>query len=185
VTGAVAPAIPTLHTERLVLRAWTAADVGAWDAVGAHPEVAPWIGVTGGLDPAAAWRSVAFHLGHWALRGYGQWVVERAADAVFLGRAGLYQPQGWVGLEVGWVIDPAHWSNGYATEAGRAALAWGFDTLDDDEVVSLTRVDNHRSRRVMAKLGLELRRELEHAGQPHVLYGITRQRWRQLQGAET
>ncbi len=173
----ISSTIPSLDTERLRLRGWTEDDVDDWNVVGAHPDVAPWIGVTSGPDRAAAWRSVAFHLGHWALRGYGQWVVERRDDGAFLGRAGLWQPEGWVGLEVGWTITPDAWGNGYATEAGRASLGWAFATLPDDEVVSLTRVDNIRSRRVMEKLGLQLRRHLEHAGQPHVLYGISRERW--------
>lgn len=176
-------AIPVLETDRLRLRGWTSGDIPAWDVVAAHPDVAPWIGVTSdGPDRAAAWRNVAYTLGHWALRGYGQWVVERRSDGAFLGRAGLYQPEGWVGLEVGWTITPEAWGNGYATEAGRASLRWAFATLPDDEVVSLTRSDNVRSRLVMEKLGLQLRRELEHAGQPHVLYGISRARWAQLDG---
>lgn len=69
---------------------------------------------------------MALHCGHWALRGYGQWVVERKADATLLGRCGLWNPEGWPGLELGWKVARGAWGDGYATEAARAAMHWAF-----------------------------------------------------------
>jgi RimJ/RimL family protein N-acetyltransferase len=169
--------IPELRTERLRLRGWTERDVDALDAITTDERVAPWIGLSPGSDPPGTWRAVAAMLGHWVLRGYGLWAVEDATEGTLFGRAGLYQPRGWPGLEVGWTIAADAWGNGYATEAGAAALEWGFTALAVDEIVSMTLPDNVRSRRVMEKLGLSYLRDHEHAGRRHVLYAITRATW--------
>ena len=70
-----------------------------------------------------------------------------------MGRAGLYFPEGWPGLEVGWTLARSRWGQGLATEAGRAAVDWAFAELDADRVISLIAPDNHRSRRVAERLG--------------------------------
>ena len=54
-----------------------------------------------------AWRSMAVAAGHWVLRGYGMWVVERKSDGAVVGRVGLINPEGWPGLEVGWTLGRA------------------------------------------------------------------------------
>ena len=63
---------------------------------------------------------MALFIGHWALRGYGIWVVER--EGALIGRIGLWQPEGWPGLEVGWLLGRDAWGHGYATEAARASM---------------------------------------------------------------
>ena len=57
-------------------------------------------------------------------------------------------------LEIGWRLAPAFWGRGYATEGAAAALAFAFETLGRDEVVSMTSVVNLRSQRVMQRLGM-------------------------------
>ena len=57
-------------------------------------------------------------------------------------------------VEIGWRLSPEHWGRGYATEAARAALVFGFETLQLDEIVSFTVPENLRSRRVMEKIGM-------------------------------
>lgn len=168
--GAGTP-IPALHTERLVLRGFGEADLDGFAAISADPEVMEFVGRGRTLDRQEAWRAIAFFLGHWSLRGFGQWALEQRATGQLIGRAGLHRPEGWPGLEVGWLLDREHWGAGYATEAGRAALAWAAAELGAREVVSVIEPGNGRSIRVAERLGLE------RAGPVEVL-GIAAELWR-------
>lgn len=96
---------------------------------------------------------MASALGHWALRGYGQWVLTLKDSGEVIGRSGLYNPEGWPGLEVGYVIAPEHQGRGYATEAARAALRYAVDVVRAERVISLILVGNVSSQRVAEKLG--------------------------------
>ncbi|HEX2084604.1 MAG TPA: GNAT family N-acetyltransferase, partial [Solirubrobacteraceae bacterium] len=119
--------IPTLATERLTLRPFENEDLDAWAAIVGDPEVAEFIG--GVRDRAEAWMRMAAYHGHWVLRGYGQWAVVETESSRFVGRCGLWNPEGWPELEVGWTLARDVWGRGYATEAGRAAVAWGRSAL--------------------------------------------------------
>ncbi len=114
--------VPRLETERLLLREWRDGDLDVYAELCADPEVMRFLG--GPVERAQAWRTMALMAGHWSLRGYGNWVLERRADARLIGRAGLWAPDGWPGTEVGWTLARDAWGAGYATEAGRAAMAW-------------------------------------------------------------
>jgi RimJ/RimL family protein N-acetyltransferase len=170
----VSPALPPpdLHTERLLLRAWRDEDLGAYAAICADPEVMRHIGGT--LNRAQAWRQMALHAGHWALRGYGNWAVERRHDHQLLGRVGLWNPEGWPGLEVGWTLARHAWGHGYATEAARAAIEWAWTTLHAQRLISVIGPENASSIRVAEGLGMRRLRESTLNGQPVAIYGIDR-----------
>ena len=77
-------------------------------------------------------------------------------------------------VEVGWSIHPDRWGEGFAPEAARASVAWGFEVCDLEEIVSFAVPDNARSRRVMEKIGMRPTGTIERASLPHVLYSIRR-----------
>lgn len=84
------------------------------------------------MPPDRAWHAVAEMLGHWALRGFGQWAITDRVSGEVLGRAGLYEPEGWSGTELGWLLDRSHRGNGLAPEAAQLAVALAWETLEVD-----------------------------------------------------
>ena len=143
--------IPTLITERLVMRGHRAEDADAFAATSADDEVMRWVGGT--MDRPTAWRHMATLVGHWSLRGYGRWALELRDTGELVGNAGLWYPEGWPDTEVGWTLAREHWGHGYATEAAKAALDWGWRELDLDRIVSIIAPANERSQAVARRLG--------------------------------
>jgi RimJ/RimL family protein N-acetyltransferase len=144
---------PRLRTERLLLREFRPDDVEPHHAMSQDEEVQRFLGGLKAEDEAFA--NLATHAGHWALRGYGGFVVERLEDGAFLGRIGFYEPPGWPQTEVGWKLARAAWGHGYATEAARAVIGFGFTALDLPELCSLIVPDNTGSAAVAQRLGYE------------------------------
>lgn len=144
--------IPRLETDRLILRAFREEDLDGWAAIMGDGDVMTFLGGKA-LGRADAWRQMATTLGHWALRGYGMWAVERKADGAVMGRVGLLNPEGWTGLEVGWTFGKAFWGQGYATEAGAAAMRYAFLTQPVDHIVSNIDAKNIPSQKVALRLG--------------------------------
>ncbi|HVV64656.1 MAG TPA: GNAT family N-acetyltransferase [Rhizomicrobium sp.] len=172
--------IPHLETERLILRGLKQEDFEALAEIMADPDVARYL--TGEpLTRAEAWRSLAVALGHWRLRGYGVWAVERKTDGAFLGRVGMINPEGWPGLEIGWTLGKPHWGNGYATEAARAAMSYAFCTQPVDRLISCIDPDNLASQRVAQRLGETRgeRRILQIAGKDYTvdIWSVARADW--------
>jgi len=78
----------------------------------------------------------------------------RRSDGEFIGFVGLNEPRFRPGVEIGWRLTRSAWGNGYATEAARAVLAFAFDELRLDEVISFTSTTNVASQRVMERIGM-------------------------------
>jgi RimJ/RimL family protein N-acetyltransferase len=127
---------------------------------------------------------------HLEEEGWGLWAVEVAGGASFIGFVGLARPSFEAhftpAVEVGWRLAREHWGHGYATEAGKAALGYGFAELGLDEIVSFTSPLNEPSWRVMERLGMtrDPADDFEHprvaVGHPlrlHLLYRLSRAAW--------
>lgn len=166
--------IPTLSTERLIMRPFRDDDIDAFAEICADPEVMRYLPGGEPLSRADAWRQMAYIMGHWQLKGFGFWALEEKATGRLVGRAGLQHPEGWPGFEAGWTLGRPYWGNGYATEAARQALRYAFDVLGRDHVISLIRPGNAASIRVAERLGERLEGEVEVAGGPALVYGIHR-----------
>lgn len=164
--------VPRLETPRLSLRGWRESDFAPHAAMSADEKVMRYLG--GVMDGPQSWRNMALYAGHWVLRGYGIWVVERRDDGVMLGRIGLWNPEGWLGLEVGWALARAAWGHGYATEAARTAMEWAWTVLEAERLISLIHPENAPSIRVAERLGMGALRNETLAGQSVVLFGTER-----------
>lgn len=170
-------AIPNLETERLTLRSFREADVTALFELSQDPDVMRYVGDRRVPTLQEAWRAVAGWIGHWALRGYGQWAIEERSSGRFIGRAGIINPADWPGPEVGYLLGRQWWGRGYATEAANAAMDWGFREIGFEHLISLIDPANTASIAVATRLGESLRGEAEVMGNRVLLYGITRAEW--------
>jgi RimJ/RimL family protein N-acetyltransferase len=163
-----------LDTPRLLLRLPEERDLDAFVEIHEDPEVLQYLHTMGdAAGRAAGWRTLAMILGHWQLRGFGQWTVVERSTGDVIGRVGLWSPEGRPAVELGWLIRRSHWNRGFATEAGLAAIDFGFGRCRLTHLTSSIRSDNHRSIRVAEKLGQSLeRREPADEGGETLVYGI-------------
>jgi RimJ/RimL family protein N-acetyltransferase len=155
------------------MRPFEEGDLDAFAAIVADPEVVRFLG-SGPLTREEAWRQIALYLGHERLRGWSLNAVVEKPTGRLLGRCGLWQPEGWPGLEVGWALGRFAWGQGFATEAAAAWRDWAFDHLRVPELISVIHRDNSRSVRVAERIGHNLLREIEFKGSPCLVYGQTR-----------
>jgi RimJ/RimL family protein N-acetyltransferase len=163
-----------LETDRLKLRMWRESDLDDYAEMSADPAVMRYLGGGKLLTRAEAWRSMAFFVGHWQLRGYGHWAVEEKMSGRMIGRIGFLNPEGWPGFEIGWTLARHAWGKGYATEGAKRALAYAFNELDRRHVISLIHPENTPSMRVAERLG-EKREGSARVNEIDVLvYGIDR-----------
>jgi RimJ/RimL family protein N-acetyltransferase len=165
----------TLRTERLNLRPFRESDLDDYARICADPEVVRHVGTP--FSRAEAWLHIATMLGHWQLRGFGMWAVEDRCSSALIGRIGFYEPEGWPGLELGWMLARNWWGQGLATEGAGAALAFAFATLRKSHVISLIRPDNIASIRIAEKLGERPQGCSRALGAEALVYGIRREDW--------
>jgi RimJ/RimL family protein N-acetyltransferase len=174
---------PELQTERLLLRRWIDTDRAPFAAMNADPLVMAHFEAT--LPPAASETWLDQMDARFDATGYGLWAVERRSDGRWLGMTGLAAPTFEAAfmpcVEVGWRFAAEHWGHGYATEAARAAIDYGFSVIGLREIVSFTTAGNRRSRAVMERLGMVRdpaddfdypRLPEGHPQRPHVLYRL-------------
>jgi RimJ/RimL family protein N-acetyltransferase len=177
-----------IQTPRLKLRQWQADDYAPFAVMSADPIVMECFPSVLAADQSNAMADkIQTKI---ARQGWGWWAVEILETGAFAGFVGLSRPGYPLPfapcVEVGWRLDKAFWGQGYATEAGNAALDFGFNTLKLDEIVSFTAVPNVRSQAVMQRLGMRNTGEnFQHPMVPegdrlceHVLYKITQDQWR-------
>jgi len=177
--------VTALATDRLVLRQWEDDDLIPFVALNADPEVMEHFPAP--LPPEQSADLVGRHRALLDAGKPGLFAVEVQETGDFIGFVGLAVPAFTAHftpcVEIGWRLARTAWGKGYATEAGRAVLTHGFETLGLDEIVSFTTRANLRSRAVMERLGMtrDLAEDFEHPalepGDPlrtHVLYRLRR-----------
>jgi len=172
-------------TERTVLRDWRDSDLEAFASLNADPEVMRWF-------PSTLSRVQSDELAErirtkLAARGWGLWALEVPGVSEFCGFVGLNDVPFDAGfspaVEIGWRLNRASWGKGYASEAARACLDYGFGELGLHEIVSFTTTGNQRSRSVMERIGMtrDADGDFDHPSVPegnilrrHVLYRLGR-----------
>lgn len=174
-----------VRTERLRLVPITERHADELSLLHRDPAVAEWHGGEWTEEYASDWARRAARA--WADEGVHKWIAYRLSDGALVGRGGLswHVLDGERHLELGWTVLGGLWGNGYATEIGRAGLAYAFERLSAKGVVAFTERHNRRSRAVMERLGMRYLKDFTAPGlvegatavqpnAPFVLYGLDR-----------
>ena len=173
---------PLIETARLKLRPWCGADIAPNSAMLSDPGTARFIAADGKpvTTELAGWRNAAVMSGHWALHGFGMFVVEEKSSGHFVGRVGPWFPPGWPGFEVGWGIASGFRGKGYAVEAARASIDWSFATFDLDRIVHCIDQENTASQAVARRLGAEKGHAFDLFGHVADVWITSRDKWQAL-----
>lgn len=142
--------IPTLTTDRLILRAPRLSDFDAWQGYYTSPRS---VHEGGPFDHAQAYRIWAADVALWQLRGYGPFGVDDRATGAHLGDVGIYQAADYPAPELGWFVLPEAEGRGIALEAATAVLHWLRDTTDWPHVTNMIDPANTRSVALGLRLG--------------------------------
>ena len=167
--------VPVLETERLKLRPHRADDLAHCAALWADPAVVRHISGRP-FTTEEVWSKILRYVGHWALLGYGYWVVEDKATGAFIGEVGFadfrrdIEPSLDDMPELGWVLASRAHGKGYATEAARAALAWAERHFGAKPIACIIAPENHASIRVAEKCGFQLRQLTAYKGEPTLMF---------------
>jgi RimJ/RimL family protein N-acetyltransferase len=173
------PMDPVIETERLLLRRWRDADVAPNTEMLGDPAAARFITSDGKAvtDAFVGWRNAAIMAGHWALHGFGLFVVEEKQTGRYVGRVGPWFPVGWPGFEVGWGIAKGFRGKGYAVEAASVSIDWAFGCFEIDRIVHCIRPENVASQKVAQRLGATIERQVELFDHVTDLWVTQREAW--------
>jgi [ribosomal protein S5]-alanine N-acetyltransferase len=172
-----------IETPRLVLRQWKASDYEPYIQLNLDSDVMEFFPSVATRDETLA--QIDRFIAHIDQYGYGFFAVERKDNGQFIGFTGLSHPRFEASftpcVEIGWRLRKANWGRGFATEAAKACLEFGFDSIWLDEIYAFTSVHNKRSEQVMIKARMVKQGEFEHPLiqdehflKPHLLYKISR-----------
>jgi ribosomal-protein-alanine N-acetyltransferase len=146
--------IPTIRTAQLTLRPILSSDAATLHSIYQTDGVLKYFPYPAPPPLEKVERFVTYQQTHWEKFGYGNWAVTIHDDDAIIGWAGLQYLPETDETEVGYLLDKACWGKGYATEATRASLDFGFTNFDFPEIIALVHPDNLASLRVATKCGL-------------------------------
>ena len=165
----VAGAVPTLETERLVLRAPQLSDFDTYARIVASPR-ARYLTVMSRED---AWYDFAQMIAIWSLRGHGLWSVEAKVGGQLLGFVVLgFEPED-PEPELGFIFTEEGEGHGYAFEAASTARDFAFGQLGWNTLASFVAKGNSRSQRLAERLGATIEREISETDGTTLVYRHT------------
>lgn len=172
-----------IETNRLILRTWGDNDINDYYLLNQDPKVVEFLLKMSSIEQSKEFiecMNDQFHA-----RGYTIFAMEEKQSGILIGFTGLNAPK-WHAhftpcVEIGWRLSSKFWGNGYATEAARSVLDYGFKECALKEILAWTVPANLRSIRVMEKIGMEhdINGDFNHPEVPeghelskHILYRI-------------
>jgi ribosomal-protein-alanine N-acetyltransferase len=175
VDGGSCLSIVTLETARLVLRGFQPDDIEPYAAlIFADSEVMRYLPKRDTPARERAERTMDFFNEHWTQYPNGPWAVQLRETGELIGHCGLRFIPDIGETEVLYAFGKDFWGNGYATEAARASVDFGFEQAMLQRIVALADPANTASRRVMKKCGLTFEKETHLFGMDVVYYAVDR-----------
>ena len=167
-----------IETERLLLRPFTPADLDALASLNADPDVMRYI--ADGKPQSRAQTEIRLNevLDHWQQHGFGLFTAIEKTSGDFVGFCGLKYLNTSSEIEVGYRLAKRFWRRGLATEAARASLRYGFETLGLDRIVAVVQPENAASCRVIEKIGLRYEKDARFYDTDVKYFTITRDQYR-------
>lgn len=159
--------IPTIETERLILRAHRLSD---FEPIAAHWALERTQYIGGPLTRQEAFQAFSADAGQWILRGYGMWIVEEKSSRKTAGWIGFYEPERYDETEIGWILLEEFEGKGLAFEAVSAARAYGAEHFDIHAPCSFIATPNLRSIALAEKLGATREEQREGPKGPFYVY---------------
>ena len=156
--------IPTIKTDRLILRPFTERDAEELRRILAQEGVLRYFPTTDPPPLDRVQKLIASQLQHWDKRGFGWWAVEPKSKEELIGWNGLQYLPETEEVEIGFLLSKSTWGKGLATEGAREGLKYGFETLGLESIVGIVHPENIASQGVLEKLGLTLSNEAEYFG---------------------
>jgi len=157
-----------VETERLILREVMTSDVDGMFELDSNPAVNKYLGKTPLTTKENAQEAIAFISRHYEERGIGRWAAIEKSSGDFIGWSGLKLNDEKEKLngksnfyDIGYRFIPRYWGKGYATESALAALKYGFETMNLEQIVGAAEVENIGSNKVLQKIGLKFVNEFD------------------------
>ena len=169
---------PIVETERFTLRGFISGDIDRLTEILGDPLVMRYMPGDEPWSREGAEKELRGILEHWDQHGYGRWALVDREDGKMIGWCGLEFLPEIRETEVAYLLDKDYWNRGYATEAARISLGYGFEKAGLDRIIALAFPKNAASRRVMEKIGMAYK-EMIHIWKLNlVIYTITRDVYR-------
>ncbi|MCM1992160.1 GNAT family N-acetyltransferase [Oceanirhabdus seepicola] len=170
-----------IKTDRLGLRKWETEDLVPFAEMNSNPKIMEFFPNTLNKEESDAFANRI--ISHFNTNEFGLYAVDELSSGEFIGFIGLsiptFESNFTPCVEIGWRIAHKHWGKGYAPEGANACIKYAFETLNIPEIVSFTATINHKSIRVMEKVGMHYYGTFNHPKVDinsvlceHVLYKI-------------
>ena len=156
--------IKEIYTSRLCLRQFRNEDFKAYAKIMADPEIGKWFPKGDSFSYEEAEKSFISIREHWTRHNFGVWGIFHKKNKILIGRCGLNLIDETSEIEIDFILAKKFWGKGYATEAVKAAIEYGFKILHLDRIIALAKIDNIASRKVMEKNRMRYVKDAQYWG---------------------
>ena len=171
-----------IETKRLILRPFTIDDLSSLHSIFSDAETMAYYPAPFNVEQTKSW--IKRNLERYQVDGFGLWGVVLKENNQLIGDCGLVNQTvaGKTEVEIGYHINKNFWSKGFATEAAKSCMEYGFHTLGLNKLISIIDPKNHPSIRVAEKIGFTKQQDLYIFNKNHSIYSGVYYDWSQING---